>query len=58
MWLYLHNNLIADIYPLVQNGGLGTGDIVYLSGNPLSEDSINIYIPELVARGVIVTYDM
>jgi Leucine-rich repeat (LRR) protein len=58
MWLYLHNNLIADIYPLVQNGGLGTGDRVYLDGNPLSEVSINTYIPEIVARGVIVSYDM
>jgi Leucine-rich repeat (LRR) protein len=56
MWLYLHNNLIADIYPLVQNGGLGTGDIVSLDSNPLSDDSVNIYIPELVARGVIVSY--
>jgi uncharacterized repeat protein (TIGR02543 family) len=56
MWVYLENNLIADIYPLVQNGGLGTGDGVYLDGNPLSEDSINTYIPELVARGVIVYY--
>jgi hypothetical protein len=58
MWLYLHNNLVADIYPLAQNGGLGRGDRVYLGGNPLSEDSRNIYIPELVARGVIVYYDM
>jgi len=57
MWLYLHNNLIADIYPLVGNGGLGTGDRVYLGGNPLSEDSINTYIPELVARGVVVYFD-
>jgi len=56
MWLYLQNNLITNIYPLTQNGGLGTGDRVYLDGNPLSEDSINIYIPELMARGVIVSY--
>gem|GEM_PF-848196 len=56
MWLYLQNDLITNIYPLTQNGGLGTGDRVYLGGNPLSEDSINIYIPELMARGVIVSY--
>jgi uncharacterized repeat protein (TIGR02543 family) len=56
MWLYLQNNLITNIYPLTQNGGLGTGDRVYLGGNPLSADSVNIYIPELVARGVIVSY--
>ncbi len=56
MWLYLQNDLITSIYPLTQNGGLGTGDRVYLGGNPLSGDSTNIYIPELVARGVIVSY--
>ena len=55
-WLYLHNNLIADIYPLVQNGGLGTLDMVFLDSNPLSDDSINIYVPALVARGVVVSY--
>jgi hypothetical protein len=56
MWLYLQNAFIGNIYPLTQNGGLATGDRVYLSGNPLSDDSINTYIPELVARGVIVSY--
>ena len=56
MWLYLQNNGINNIYPLVENGGLGTGDIVSLDSNPLSDDSINLYIPELVARGVIVSY--
>jgi Leucine-rich repeat (LRR) protein len=57
MWLYLQNNNIGNIYPLVQNSGLGTGDRVYLNGNPLSEDSVNTYVPELVARGVIVYAD-
>jgi hypothetical protein len=56
MWLYLQDNDISNIYPLVENDGLGTGDRVYLNGNPLSDDSINIYIPELMARGVIVSY--
>jgi len=42
--------------PLVENLGLGEGDKVNLEGNPLSLDSINIYIPELEARGVIVIY--
>lgn len=54
--LYLDGTQISDISPLVQNGGLSTGDYVYLSGNPLSSDSINIYIPELQARGVTVYY--
>jgi len=40
----------------VENEGLGTGDHVYLDHNPLSSDSINIYIPQLEARGVIVDY--
>jgi len=40
----------------VENEGLGTGDRVYLFDNPLSDDSINIYIPQLEARGVTVTY--
>jgi len=29
---------------------------VYLSNNPLSSTSVNTYIPELRARGVIVEY--
>jgi hypothetical protein len=41
---------------LVQNAGLGPGDKVYLTWNPLSSDSINIYIPQLQARGVTVSY--
>jgi Leucine-rich repeat (LRR) protein len=56
IWLYLQHNDISNIYPLVQNGGLGAGDEVYLGTNPLSDDSINIYIPELVGRGVAVSY--
>ncbi|MGB5925313.1 MAG: leucine-rich repeat domain-containing protein [Dehalococcoidia bacterium] len=54
--LSLGSNQISDIYPLVQNTGLGTGDHVWLDDNPLSSDSINIYIPELEARGVTVFY--
>jgi len=54
--LHLLGNQISDISPLVQNEGLGGGDKVYLSGNPLSSDSINIYIPKLQTRGVTVDY--
>ena len=54
--LYLSGNQIADIYPLIQNNGIGNGDRANLSNNPLSETSINIYIPQLEARGVTVTY--
>jgi len=41
----------------VANVGLGEGDEIYLQGNPLSADSLNIYIPQLQARGVTVFYD-
>jgi len=54
--LVLWDNQISDISPLVQNEGLGTGDYIDLWQNPLSSDSINIYIPELEARGVTVDY--
>jgi hypothetical protein len=55
-WLDLADNQITDISPLVDNEGLSEGDKVYLTGNPLSSDSINIYIPQLEAREVIVDY--
>ena len=54
--LYLLSNQISDITPLVENEGLGTGDYVDLRRNPLSSDSINVYIPQLQARGVTVDY--
>jgi Leucine-rich repeat (LRR) protein len=54
--LWLSDNQISDISPLVHNEGLGTGDHIYLERNPLSSDSVNIYIPELRARGVAVDY--
>jgi len=40
----------------VENDGLGSGDILQLEGNPLSENSIEVYIPQLIARGVIVVF--
>ena len=55
--LYLTNNQVRDISPLVANAGLSTGDEVYLNGNPLNEYSVNMCIPELVARGVNVYFD-
>jgi len=55
--LDLSYNQISDIKPLVENPGLDYRDVVDLCGNRLSDDSYNIYIPELVARGVIVYYE-
>jgi len=48
----LGNNSIVDISPLVANSGLSEGDTVYLRGNPLSDTSLNEYIPQLEERGV------
>lgn len=54
--LWLQSNQISDILPLVNNLGLGEGDFVNLRDNPLSDTSINTYIPELQARRVRVYY--
>ena len=48
----LSNNAIEDLQPLLLNSGIGTGDEVYLQGNPLSDESLRKYLPELHARGV------
>ncbi len=52
----LAGNKIADILPLTLNEGLGEGDQVNLSGNPLSSISRSVYIPALEARGVEVVF--
>ena len=54
--LDLRENNISDVEPLVENTGLGGGDIVDLRDNPLNKMSINDYIPALVARGIDVSY--
>ena len=56
-YLSLADNQVSDISFLVDNEGLGTGDLVNLRWNPLSDDSITVYIPQLEARGVDVYYD-
>jgi len=52
--LHLYDNQISDISALVENSGLGLGDILYLvnSGvtNPLSKEAIQIHIPILLSR--------
>ena len=55
--LYLSGNSISDISPLVSNTGLGTGDQVYVQGNPLNAVSINTHVPTLQSRGVDVIFD-
>ena len=54
--IYLSDNSISDISPLLANKGINEHDEVYLRNNPLNDDSINIYIPALEARGVDVRY--
>jgi len=54
--LWLSDNGISDILPLVNNPGISQGDEMYLSNNPLSSTSTNTYIPQLRARGVNVYY--
>lgn len=55
-YLDLGSNQISDISPLVDCDGLSEGDQVYLGNNPLSSYSVEIYIPQLEERGVIVDY--
>ena len=54
--LWLDNNQIEDVSPLVANTGLGEGDEVHLTDNPLSDQALNEQIPALKARGVTVLY--
>ncbi len=61
-YLILDQNRISDISPLVENSGLRgqaslhEWDEVFLEGNPLSNTSVNVYIPQLEERGVFVHY--
>lgn len=48
----LSNNNIEDISPLVENTNLGEGVEIDLINNPLSQKSIDTYIPQLIERGV------
>ena len=52
----MSSNQITDLSPLVNNSGLGSGDDVDVSSNPLSAASLNEHIPALQARGVSVTF--
>ena len=56
IWLGLRDNEIEDISALVENAGLGNGDQVDIRGNPLDQTSLDVHIPTLEERGVIVNY--
>ena len=53
--VYLANNQITDTLPLANNPGLGQGDTIDLTGNPLSAESVNL-IETLRGRGVNVIF--
>ena len=55
--LGLSGNAIEDLSPLVANTGLGEGDEINVSENPLSSVSIKTHIPALQSRGVTVHFD-
>lgn len=42
----LNSNQIVDLQPLVDNPGIGAGDEIWVGGNPLSETSLNVHIPD------------
>ena len=54
--IHLEGSLISDLTPLLENPGLGEGDTVDVTGNPLSEEALFIQIPELRNRGVVVVH--
>lgn len=55
--LNLNNNLIEDVSHINFNRNMYNNAIVYLQDNPLSNESINIYIPVLIANGIKIIYD-
>ena len=55
--LALRDNSISDLSPLVANTGLGSGDTVNVSENPLNSVSIITHIPTLQSRGVEVRFE-
>jgi internalin A len=52
--LGLFSNQVEDIKPLADNLSFSAGDRIYLQENPLSTTSIDVYIPRLQSRGVLV----
>jgi hypothetical protein len=55
--LDLYDNQISDISPLMDNPGLGEGDWIDLTGNPLNDEAYEVHIPALQARGADVLFD-
>ncbi|MGD2271241.1 MAG: hypothetical protein PVI06_12630, partial [Desulfobacterales bacterium] len=56
-YLWLEQNQISDLFPLVQNAGIASADGANLMSNPLSPSSRMVYIPELGSGGVNQMHD-
>lgn len=54
--LQLNDNNIKNVKSLYENSGIATGDLIEIRNNPLDSESINVYIPRLIDRGVLVYY--
>ena len=54
----LSRNAIADLAPLAANPGMGAGDRVEVSHNPLTADSIRVHLVVLADRGVTLPIDI
>ncbi len=54
--LNLSTNNISDILPLVQNNGLSAGDTVNISANSMDIIALDIFIPWLESRGIILEW--
>ncbi|HOZ08863.1 MAG TPA: leucine-rich repeat domain-containing protein, partial [candidate division Zixibacteria bacterium] len=50
--IHLNYNAITDLQPLVDNGGVGQGDAVYLKFNPIPDPSTNGQVQALQAQFV------
>ena len=57
-YLGLAESAIADLSPLLDNAGLGDGDVLVLNGNPLGKMSVESVIPQLLERGVEVSFEL
>lgn len=52
----LGSNKVTDVAALTLNAGVGAGDQVVLTLNPLSTAALSAQIPDLLSKGVTVTY--
>jgi hypothetical protein len=55
-YLNLSTNNISDILPLVQNNGLSAGDTVNITANSLDIIALDLFIPWLESRGIILEW--